>query len=295
MTKPNNDDIDIYELLSRADELLEEKEDNEFLADPAVFAPETEDPANSPMVYRNAANDYGQNIRNAANHYGTAPVRPQVQPPAPQPARPTQAEQAVSSIRAYNADFRTERERTPKAVPEQTAYIPPQPAAPAPAPEPPKKQKKKGGCLKKLLIPVALIAVVVILFNMLIKPPMTDSPIGERRPGVSTVLLCGADIGGQRTDTMTLLYVDAIKGEKLKVAYDNRHSVIIQDRGKCIKCGTCVKICKEVVNNNLLSAKKRGLYTYIGTAFDKGFPESCKDCLECVKACPVGALTIKKM
>ena len=89
--------------------------------------------------------------------------------------------------------------------------------------------------------------------------------------------------------------VDAIKGEKLKVAYDNRHSVIIQDRGKCIKCGTCVKICKEVVNNNLLSAKKRGLYTYIGTAFDKGFPESCKDCLECVKACPVGALTIKKM
>ena len=213
MTKPNNDDIDIYELLSRADELLEEKEDKDFLADPAVFAPETEDPANSPMVYRNAANGYGQNIRNAANHYGAAPVRPQVQPPVPQPARPTQAEQAVSSIRAYNADFHTERERTPKTVPEQTAYIPPQPAAPAPAPEPPKKQKKKGGCLKKLLIPVALIAVVVILFNMLIKPPMTDSPIGERRPGVSTVLLCGADIGGQRTDTMMLLYVDSVKGE----------------------------------------------------------------------------------
>ena len=109
MTKPNNDDIDIYELLSRADELLEEKEDKDFLADPAVFAPETEDPANSPMVYRNAANGYGQNIRNAANHYGAAPVRPQVQPPVPQPARPTQAEQAVSSIRALSSSVTTKR------------------------------------------------------------------------------------------------------------------------------------------------------------------------------------------
>ena len=162
MTKPNNDDIDIYELLSRADELLEEKEDKDFLADPAVFASESEDPANSPMVYRNAANGYGQNIRNAANHYGTAPVRPQVQPPVSQPARPTQAEQAVSSIRAYNADFRTERERTPKTVPEQTAYIPPQPAAPAPAPEPPKKQKKKGGALKYVVLSSLITAIVFV-------------------------------------------------------------------------------------------------------------------------------------
>lgn len=88
--------------------------------------------------------------------------------------------------------------------------------------------------------------------------------------------------------------VDAIKGEKLKVSYDNRHSVIIQDRGKCIKCGACVKICKEVINKNLLSAKRRGFFTNVGTAFDKGFPSSCKDCLECVKACPVGALDTKK-
>lgn len=144
MTKPNNDDIDIYELLSRADELLEEKEDKDFLADPAVFAPESEDSANAPMVYRNAANGYGQNIRNAANHYGAAPARPQTPPPAPQPASPTQAEQAVSSIRAYNADFRTERERTPKAVPEQTAYIPPQPAAPHRLRSHPKSRRKKA-------------------------------------------------------------------------------------------------------------------------------------------------------
>lgn len=86
---------------------------------------------------------------------------------------------------------------------------------------------------------------------------------------------------------------DAIKGEKLPVIYNKTHPVIIQDLGKCIKCGTCVKICAEVINKNLLSAKKRGFFTYVGTAFDKGFPNSCADCMECIHACPVGALDVR--
>ena len=84
--------------------------------------------------------------------------------------------------------------------------------------------------------------------------------------------------------------VDAYNGEKQLASYDVRHPLIIQDRGKCIKCGVCVKICKEVVNKSLLSQKKRGFYTVIGTAFEAGFPASCADCGECVNACPTGAL-----
>ena len=206
MAKPNNnEDIDLYELLSRADQLLEEREEQGVQPDPATFEPKFEESmvTDDTIVYRNAANGYGTRI-------------PQpTQAPAPRPM--TQAEQAASSVRAYNADFRNERERGIRAEKqnyEETAYIPthiPAPTpVPAPAPEEPKKTKRKGGCLKKLLIPVVLIVAVALLMNLILVPPKTDKPIGDRRPGVSTILLCGADEGGYLTDTMMLLYVDKL-------------------------------------------------------------------------------------
>ena len=86
---------------------------------------------------------------------------------------------------------------------------------------------------------------------------------------------------------------DAIKGEKIRCGYDNRHPSIIHDRMKCIKCGICVKICRDVVNQNLLSQKKRGFSTIVETAYGNPLPDSCSSCGACVKECPVGALDWK--
>jgi formate dehydrogenase major subunit len=86
---------------------------------------------------------------------------------------------------------------------------------------------------------------------------------------------------------------EAIIGEKLHHNYDTRHPEIILDRNKCIKCGICVKICKDVVNKSLLGFKDRGYGTYLDTAFNQALPLYCKDCGECIEACPVGALDWK--
>jgi len=87
---------------------------------------------------------------------------------------------------------------------------------------------------------------------------------------------------------------EAIIGEKRRYDFDTRHSSIILDRNKCIKCGVCVKVCKEVVNQSLLGFKYRGFETHINTAFGDVLPFSCSDCGKCIETCPVGALDWKQ-
>lgn len=69
--------------------------------------------------------------------------------------------------------------------------------------------KKKHPLRTFLIVLLALsflLLAVVALF--LPKQPVTDSPLGARRPGVSTVLLAGTDQDGMRTDTLMLLTAD---------------------------------------------------------------------------------------
>ena len=87
---------------------------------------------------------------------------------------------------------------------------------------------------------------------------------------------------------------DMFKGKKPAAEADTRHPLIIHDKGKCIRCGTCVKICGEVINKNLLALMRRGFTTEMRTAFDQGLPSYCKDCGACIAECPVGALDWKK-
>ena len=82
----------------------------------------------------------------------------------------------------------------------------------------------------------------------------------------------------------------ALAATKAALQYDVSHPKIILDRGKCVKCGVCIKVCKEVVGKSLLGFKNRGSFTVVGTLFDQPLDASCSDCGKCIELCPVGAL-----
>jgi formate dehydrogenase (NADP+) alpha subunit len=56
---------------------------------------------------------------------------------------------------------------------------------------------------------------------------------------------------------------------------------------RCILCGRCVKVCKEIEGVGAIDFQNRGFKTVIGTAFDK--PLDCSFCGGCVSVCPTGS------
>jgi len=214
MSRPDND-TDIYELLNRVDELLEE--DNEPREED--FEPEFDDgiDMDDTMVFLNAANGYGQDVRNAANGYGRGVPQQQQQPPVDDEY---EDDPLVPSVHAYNADFRRQRkgerrsseyDQPPRQQQPSQRQQPAREQAPAQPAQPAKGGKKKRGCLGKLLTFVLILAALSIALHFALRPPM-ETAMG-RKFGTSAILLCGTDLSGDRTDTMMLLYIDSLKNE----------------------------------------------------------------------------------
>lgn len=192
------------DLLRKADQVLGETppEEAEEDAPPA--------PWEDLRFYANYSNHYGQDVRNYQNNYGRPnEPRPEAQEEAPGPAIP-----------AYNVDFQNEDRRQPRRQSprknhretyEEGEDLPLRPA-PSRQPKPSKRRKKRRGV--KLLAGVLLVVLLLIggaylWIRSTMKMPETDQPIGARKEGAATVLLCGTDQEGTRTDTMMLLYLNA--------------------------------------------------------------------------------------
>ena len=75
-----------------------------------------------------------------------------------------------------------------------------------------KPRKKKHRFLRFLLKLVFFVLLLAALAGggllLLAKMPRSTQPIGTRKDGCATILLAGTDMGGERTDTIMLLFLD---------------------------------------------------------------------------------------
>jgi bidirectional [NiFe] hydrogenase diaphorase subunit len=75
---------------------------------------------------------------------------------------------------------------------------------------------------------------------------------------------------------------------------DESSSLFTYDPNKCVLCGKCVWVCQEKLSIGAIGFTRRGFKRMVSTFQDKPLGESlCGQCAECVKVCPVGALTFK--
>lgn len=83
-------------------------------------------------------------------------------------------------------------------------------------------------------------------------------------------------------------------GDKRSLKIDDSNPFYYYDPQKCILCGKCVNVCKELQGTSAIEMNERGFKTHVGTAFDLGVESSvCVSCGNCVSVCPVGALMPK--
>ncbi len=79
-----------------------------------------------------------------------------------------------------------------------------------------------------------------------------------------------------------------------KLALDLSSPSIVRDPNKCILCGDCVRVCKEIQGIGVLDFAFRGSNSQVMPAFNKGMSEvECVNCGQCAVVCPTGALTVK--
>jgi len=86
------------------------------------------------------------------------------------------------------------------------------------------------------------------------------------------------------------------QGEKRQAECDQGNPFVVRDPEKCILCGRCVRVTRDIQCCNVLETTQRGFHAKVTTAFDVPLTETnCVFCGTCVSACPTAALTERTM
>jgi formate dehydrogenase alpha subunit len=76
--------------------------------------------------------------------------------------------------------------------------------------------------------------------------------------------------------------------------YTAKEKAFVYDPSKCIRCGRCIKMCREIQGVEAIAFQKRSHEVMVTTGFDVPLKETvCETCGQCVGTCPTGALYAK--
>lgn len=90
------------------------------------------------------------------------------------------------------------------------------------------------------------------------------------------------------------LGVDEVRYKQLTefAEIDNSSPSLTRDPDKCILCGDCVRICKEVQGIGAIDFFHRGANSRVAPSFGRMLGEvECVNCGQCAAVCPTGAIT----
>jgi len=78
------------------------------------------------------------------------------------------------------------------------------------------------------------------------------------------------------------------------VEKDESHPYLVYFPNRCVLCGKCIHVCREIHGRPLISFSRRGFETVISLQGTAESPDiQCRSCSACAAVCPVGALTTK--
>lgn len=87
---------------------------------------------------------------------------------------------------------------------------------------------------------------------------------------------------------------DTFAGEHHDHPLFDENPFILRDYNKCINCGRCIRICREVMGIGVYDFVNRGFDAVPGTPFGHRMQDTpCEFCGQCVSTCPTGAIEAK--
>ncbi|MGQ0811457.1 MAG: molybdopterin-dependent oxidoreductase [Nitrospiraceae bacterium] len=104
--------------------------------------------------------------------------------------------------------------------------------------------------------------------------------------------VCDADGHCELQDMAFQHGVTNLTNAKQKLIPEDTRSLVLDfNMNRCIACGECINVCKDVLMIDALQFMKKGGFNQVVAKGDT--PLSCEFCGDCLAVCPVGAITNK--